>query len=376
MLTKNLPIEKMSEFDGHQMVSFIQDERAGLRGFIAIHNTRLGPATGGTRYWIYDSEKNAMRDALKLSRAMTYKCALAGVPYGGGKGVIMRNPRRLKDNALLQAYAGAINLLNGSFYTGEDVGMTEHDVEFLAHHSRFINGLPGRAGDPAPWAALSVFHAMEAGLKAAYGSPSMRGKTFAMKGLGKVGSELARLIFEQGGEVIGADINKDVVKKAVRQFSKLRIMKPSEIHMAKVNVFSPCALGGDFNGRTIQQLKCDIVCGGANNQLVSDADGERLHERGILYVPDYVANAGGLINVTEEWNKSGYNREEVRRKVKGVGKTVARIISLSQKQSKATSAVADLLAEAIFLGAKKETTVLDRSLMPFIAREVRETVKA
>lgn len=371
----DIAIEKLPEFDGHKLVSFIYDAQSGLRGFIAIHNTRLGPATGGTRYWRYDSEIDALRDALKLSKAMTYKCALAGVAYGGGKGVIMKDSRHSKGQPLLRAYAGMINTLNGSFYTGEDVGMTERDVEFLARHAKFINGLPDRAGDPAPWAALSVFYAMEAGLKAVFGSPSMRGKTFAIKGLGKVGSELARLIFERGGDVTGADVSREAVKKAIRRFPKIKIARARDIHTLPVNVFSPCALGGDFNGRTIPQLKCDIVCGGANNQLVSARDGERLHERGILYIPDYVANAGGLINVTEEWNRKGYSREEVARKVKEVRKTAARIISISQKKHRPTSIIADQLAEDIFL-APASALSAQKIAVPHAVRPVRELVAA
>ncbi len=375
MKNASLTIEKMPEFNGHELVSSFFDKETGLRGFIGIHSTRLGPATGGTRYWHYGSEQDALRDVLKLSRAMTYKCALAGVPYGGGKAVIMKNPRRLKGPALLRAYARVINLFRGSFYTGEDVGMTEQDVEFLARHSGFINGLPGRAGDPAPWAALSVFYAMQAGLKAKFGSPSVRGKTFAIKGLGKVGSELVRLISEGGGEVFGADINRQAIKKAMRRFPKLKIVRLSDIHKLKVNVYSPCALGNDFNGRTIAQLKCDIVCGGANNQLASPLDGERIHERGILYIPDYVANAGGLINVCEEWNKKGYSRDEVRRKVKEVGKTVSRIIALAQKEGKAMSIVADRLAEDIFR-SPAHAGVVSKIAAPIPARISRELVAA
>ncbi|MFY9463165.1 MAG: Glu/Leu/Phe/Val dehydrogenase dimerization domain-containing protein [Candidatus Sungiibacteriota bacterium] len=371
MTKRDIAIEELPEFEGHKLVSFIYDKRVGLRGFIAIHNTNLGPATGGTRYWIYDSEKDALSDALRLSKAMTYKCALAGVSYGGGKGVIIRNPRRPKNDALLQAYAHAVNLFNGSFYTGEDVGMTEHDVEFLAGHCKFINGLPGRAGDPAPWAALGVFHAIEASLHAVFGTAAMEGRTFAIKGLGKLGSELARLIFEQGGEVYGADISADAVKKAVKRFPKLKIIKAAEIHTIKADVFSPCALGGDFNGKTIPQLKSDIVCGGANNQLVSAQDGARLQERGILYIPDYVANAGGLISVTEEWNRAGYRVENVRRKVAAIRKTVTHIIEKSRKDHAPTSVVADRLAEDIFLGGKAPVITDNPSVM-FVAHEAQE----
>lgn len=372
---RDIAIEKLPEFDGHQMVSFIHDEHTGLRGFIAIHNTRLGPATGGTRYWRYPRKEDALRDVLRLSRAMTYKCALAGVAYGGGKAVIMRNPRRPKDHALLQAYAGAINLFNGSFYTGEDVGMTEYDVEFLARHSRFINGLPGRAGDPAPWAALGVFHSIEVSLYAVFGTAAMEGRIFAIKGLGKLGSELARLIFEQGGEVYGADISADAAKKAAKRFPKLKIIKATEIHKVKADVFSPCALGGDFNSKTIAQLNSDIVCGGANNQLASVRDGRRLHKRGILYIPDYVANAGGLISVAEEWNPAGYRAENVRRKVAAIKKTVTRIIEKSRRDHVPASIVADRLAEDIFLGEKGAAAIMDKPQAAFMTHKARETAK-
>lgn len=379
MAKGDLSIQKLPEFDNHEMVSFIYDAHTGLNGFIAIHNTNLGPATGGTRYWEYDSERDALRDVLKLSRAMTYKCALAEVAYGGGKGVIMKSPRRLKSSALLCAYARKVNLFRGTFYTGEDVGMTEEDVESLARHSRFINGIPGIAGDPAPWAALSVFYAIEAGLKAIFGTPSMGRKTFAIKGLGKVGGELARLILERGGEVYGADISRVAIQRIMRRSPEIKIVKPSEIHRIKATVFAPCALGGDFNGRTIPQLKCDIVCGGANNQLVSDRDGERLHARGVLYVPDYVANAGGLINVCEEWNEKGYHSDEVRRKVKQVGKTVARIIDLAQKEGGPTSVIADRLAERIFLASPPSAISTGKAAAPIPAQSsavLRDLVSA
>lgn len=345
---RNLAIEKLPEFDNHELVSHFYDKRTGLRGFIAIHNTRLGPATGGTRYWTYRSEVEALRDVLNLSKAMTYKCALAGVPYGGGKGVIMKNARHPKDLMLLSAYARIINLFNGNFYTGEDVGITESDVAALAKGSKFVNGIPTISGDPAPWAALGVFYAISAGLEAIFGKATIRGWTFAIKGLGKVGSELSRLIIERGGKIFAADISKAAIRKTLRRFSQIKIVNPVEIHKLKVDVFAPCALGGDFNSKTIHELKCKIVCGGANNQLASSADGERLHRQGILYIPDYVANAGGLINVTEEWNRQGYSPERVKIKVAAIKKTVKRIVQISLRHNKATSEVADDLAEKIF----------------------------
>jgi leucine dehydrogenase len=341
-------IAELPEFDNHEFVASIADESVGLKGFIAIHNTHLGPATGGTRYWHYTSELDALKDALKLSRAMTYKCALAGVPYGGGKGVLIGNGNSLKNEKFLRSYAQRINLLKGTFYTGEDVGVDQDDANRLAKYSPYIIGKKKFGGDPGPWAALGVFHALLAALKEVFGSEDLRNRTIAIQGLGKVGFGLAQLVHEKGGKVIAADIKEEAASAAARKLKNIKIVSAKEIHRQKVDVYSPNTLGAEVNERTINEFRCSIICGGANNQLKSDYYGAVLQRLGILYVPDYVANAGGLINVVAELDKRGYSKERVREKVAGIRETVNKIIALSKEKKKPTNEVADELARKIF----------------------------
>ncbi len=341
--------EQLPEFDKHKLVSFFYDKATGLRGFIGIHNTKQGIAVGGTRYWNYKSEDEALADALKLSRAMTYKCALAKVPYGGGKAVIIANPALIKDKQkLLVAYARAVNMLHGTFYTGEDVGISEQDVSVLMKESKFMIGRPGFAGDPSPWASLGVFYAIQAGLTFLFGSGKIEGHTFAIKGAGKVGGELLRLLYENGGSIVAADVNLKNMQEIKKRFKNIRIVKQTEIHRQRVDVYCPCALGNEFSKTTISELNCKMICGGANNQLSSSEAGEILHKRKILYIPDYLANAGGLINVAAELDKDGYKKERVELKVKQIKNTAEHIIELSQKTNMSTSKVADGLAMEMF----------------------------
>lgn len=342
-----LTLEKIRNFD-HELVVFFQDKTVGLKGFIAIHNTKLGPATGGTRYMAYNSELEALEDALRLSKSMTYKCALAGVPYGGGKAVIMADPQNPKTKNYLESYAQKINTLGGKFYTGEDVGMDQKDMEVLAEASPYINGRPGVGGSPSPWAALSVFYSIKAALQEKYNSNSIEGKTFAIKGLGHLGIELCRLIYENGGIVSAADINTERTKIAQEKFPAITIVSTDEIHKIPVDVYAPCALGGEFNEKNINELQCKIICGGANNQLTTDIIGLELFKKGILYIPDYIANAGGLINVTDEWVQGGYNKERVHSKIKSVENTIGRVLAVAKKEQKPTHLVADNLAQGLF----------------------------
>jgi len=344
-------LSEFKEFDQHELVVSAFDKHTGLKSFIAIHNSNLGPAVGGTRYWRYASEEEALADALRLSRAMTYKCALARVPHGGGKGVIMANGGRKQ---FMVAYAKRINLLNGSFHTGEDVGLTKEYLATLEKTSKFIIGRERLAGNPSPWAAKGVFYSIVAALEAIFGDSEIQGRTFAIKGLGKVGSTLCGLLYEQGGRLIVADVDVEKVKSLKHKFPKVEIVKSTEIHKQRVDVYAPCALGDEFNKKTIPQLRCQIICGGANNQLASREDGERLHSWGILYVPDYLANAGGLINVVAELDKRGYSRRRVEKKVQGIQKTAQKIIQLSVQTNKSTSEVADSLAEKIFKASKSK----------------------
>lgn len=351
---REIDITKLPEFDSHEMVSFFSDNRVGLRGFIAIHNTRLGPANGGTRYAAYRSEREALRDVLRLSRAMTYKCAIAGVPYGGGKAVIIADTekKKRKSAVFLQAYANCINLFNGGFYTGEDLGMDSRDIRILRKYSKYIVGNPRRAGDLASWAALGVFSAMQTALGVVFGNNEIRGRTVAVKGLGKVGTALAELVHQGGGHLIGADVNEKAAEQARRRFPGIKIVSPARIYEEQADVFSPCAFGGDLNARTIPRLRAPIVCGAANNQLASPLDGERLRRKNILYIPDYVANAGALISVAEEIGNKRYRKLLVRRKILNIGKTVEKIILLSMRERKPTNIVADAIAEERLLCAR------------------------
>jgi leucine dehydrogenase len=340
------------EFDNHELVVQLDDPRAGLRGFIAIHNTNLGPAAGATRYCRYASEEAALRDALRLSRAMTYKCALAGVRYGGGKGVIMVGPKQKKTTALLQAYARRVNELKGLFYTGEDVGLNHRDVSTMAKETKFVIGRSKQC-DPPFWTAVGVFCAIRAGLEAVQGTSEVAGKTFAIKGLGKVGSALCRQLYKAGGHIIAAEIDRERVRSAKKEFPRIHIVSPVLIHRQKVDVYSPCALGNEFTSRTVRELRCKMVCGGANNQLASSKEGKALHRRDILYVPDYLANSGGLINVLAELDRRSLTREALLRKVCAIGKTTRKILAISAAKHLPTSKVADWLAEARFLRHKK-----------------------
>lgn len=333
----------------HEFVIFFQDQTVGLKGFIAIHNTQNGPATGGTRYLNYDSENNALEDALRLSKAMTYKCALAGIPYGGGKAVIIADPEKPKTKEYLHAYAKKINLLGGKFYTGEDVGMNQNDMETLAEICPYVNGRPSLGGSPGPWAALGVFYAMQAGLEKLFNNPSPKGRTFAIKGLGQLGLELCRLLYENGGIVTAADIDPSKAKNAQDIFPQIKIVSPEIIHKVPVDVYAPCALGKEFNSRTVDELQCKLICGGANNQLSSDIDGEKIFQKNILYIPDYLANAGGVINVIDEWDKEGYNAERVQTRIKNIQKTAASILELSQRNKKPANKIADEMARNIFM---------------------------
>ncbi len=350
---ENFFLNKNKEYMGHEAVMAINDS-SGLRGFIVIHNTNLGPAVGGTRFRYYKNEKEALKDALRLSRAMTYKCAMAGVPFGGGKTVIMspKGMTQSQKNKYLIAYARRLKLLDGHFFTGEDVGLDGKDISLLEKHSDSIVGRPKIGGLPAQWAALSVSLSMEAALKSVFGTESFKGRTVAIKGLGNVGLELCRIVIEKGGEVVAADIRQERTKLAHKRFPKIRIVGHTNIHKQQVDVYAPCALGDELNVKTITELQCLVVCGAANNQLGEDQDGLRLFKRNILYVPDYVANAGGLINVVDELHSGGYSHKHVARHVQQIKKTVQEIIKQSRKQNKPTNEIADSIAEKRFYKSK------------------------
>ena len=343
-------IKEIKEFNDHRLVLRFEDKKLNLRGFVAIHNDNLGPATGGTRMFPYQNEKEALVDVLRLSRAMTYKCALAGVRHGGGKAVIIGNPGKIKNKELLKNYARVINELNGRFHTGEDVGISEDDVQVMLTESKFFIGRKGIAGDPSPYAALSTFYAIKTGIAEVFGSENLENRSVAIKGIGKVGSELMRLTLNEGAKICIADIESARVDATQKKFPKIKTVDTKDIHRQLVDVLSPCALGNDISQENIKEIHARIICGGANNQLTNNEIGDELFQRRILYVPDYVANAGGLVNVVDELEKDDYNRDRVLKRIENIKKTLSTIYLLAKQRNQPPFRIADKLAEEIFNG--------------------------
>lgn len=343
---EKINLEDSLEFDNHELVTFFYDNKAGLKGFVAIHTTKPGPAVGGTRLFNFFSEAEALEDALRLSRAMTYKCALAGVKYGGGKGVIICDPRK-KNKKLLAAYAKKINTLNGNFFTGQDVGISEADVAEMLKYSKSFIGKPGIAGDPSPYAALSTFYSIQSAAKTIFGSDDLNNRTVAVKGAGNVGGSLIGLLAEAGAKIIAADICLEKIKNIKKNRSPISIVDSKEIHKQKADIYAPCALGMEITSDNLKEIKAKIICGAANNQLATSEMGDLLHKRGILYAPDYVVNAGGLINVVDELESGGYKPERVASRIKDIKITLAKIFEISDKKNLPTSRVADNLAQQI-----------------------------
>lgn len=345
---------KFKEFKSHKTLKRFEDTKTGLIGFVAIHNDHLGPAVGGTRMFPYKSEKEAISDVLKLSNAMTYKCALAGVPHGGGKAVIIANPNKDKNKKLLKAYAQKIKDLEGIFYTGEDVGISEDDVQLMLKYSPYFIGKRGLAGDPSPFAALSVFCAMKTTVSEVFNGDDISDKSVAIKGIGKVGGELLRLLLNSGAKVTVADTDISAINNIKNKFPQVAITKTEEIHKSDVDIFAPCALGNDINENTVEEIMAKVICGGANNQVSSTKVRDRLFKKGIIYIPDYISNAGGLINVVDELEKGGYNRKRVLDRIENLRSILKSVFLLSRQKKQSLSQVSDYLAENIFNGKNHE----------------------
>lgn len=343
LMTKTAP-------DGYEMVLDLAagDKESSIQGFIAIHNTFLGPALGGTRVWRYDNNEEALRNALKLSRAMTYKCAVAGLPFGGGKGVIILNGTSLSLDQVLKLYAEKVSLLKGQFYTGEDVGMTEENVQYMLKFSPFFIGKTGQAGDPSNYAALSTFYSIKVALEEKFGDPQIKGRKFVVKGVGKTGSELVRLLSQEGGDIIVSDTDKKAINSILCQYPNVQIAPVNEIEKQKVDVFCPCALGDDITAKNISDLGAKIIVGTANSQLETDKIGDDLFDRGILHVPDYVANAGGLIDVADELLPGGYNKDRVMSNIYKLKDTLKIILKGSREQNISPNRIANQIAEGRF----------------------------
>ncbi|MEN7436957.1 branched-chain amino acid dehydrogenase [Bacillus velezensis] len=334
----------METYDYEQLV-FCQDEQSGLKAIIAIHDTTLGPALGGTRMWTYDSEEAAIEDALRLAKGMTYKNAAAGLNLGGGKTVIIGDPRKDKNEEMFRAFGRYIQGLNGRYITAEDVGTTVEDMDIIHDETDYVTGISpafGSSGNPSPVTAYGVYKGMKAAAKAAFGTDSLEGKTIAVQGVGNVAYNLCRHLHEEGASLIVTDINKESVKRAVEDFGA-RAVDPGDIYSQACDIYAPCALGAVINDDTIKQLKAKVIAGAANNQLKETRHGDTIHEMGIVYAPDYVINAGGVINVADELY--GYNDERALKKVEGIYANIERVLDISARDGIPTYLAADRLAE-------------------------------
>jgi leucine dehydrogenase len=326
--------------DGYEQVVFCSDDQSGLRSIIAIHSTALGPALGGTRFYPYQNEEQALVDVLRLAKGMTYKAAAAGLDLGGGKAVIIGDPKRMGSEELLRAYGRFVETLGGRYITAEDVGTALDDMDVVKRETRWVTGCShtyGGSGDPSPVTAYGVLHGIKACALEVFGSDSLKDRTVALQGVGKVGHALCGYLVEEGAKVTVADIDVDNLARAVGDFG-IETAPLSKIHTVEADIFAPCALGGGINDDTISDLKCKIIAGAANNQLERQEHGDKLRDLGILYAPDFVINAGGLINVEDELR--GYDRERALHKVKGIYKQLQNIFTMARERNISTAQAA------------------------------------
>jgi leucine dehydrogenase len=327
---------------GHEQVVLCHDESSGYRGIIAIHSTVLGPALGGTRFWHYANDEEAIVDALRLARGMTYKNAVAGLNLGGGKSVIIGDNRTANREMIFRAHGRFCESLGGRYITAEDVGTSTADMDFVHMETDYVSGLAGRSGDPSPVTAHGVFRAIQASAKRRWGSDDLTTRTISIQGAGHVGYYLAKELHEAGAKLVVTDIDADRVKRVVTDFGA-RAVSPDEIYGVQADIFAPCALGAIINDKTIPQLKVEIVAGAANNVLLEERHGHDLEARGILYAPDYVANAGGVINVYSEL--AGWSSARAFRKADEIYDTVLKVFEIAERDGIPTYEAADRLAE-------------------------------
>ncbi|MBZ9610567.1 Leu/Phe/Val dehydrogenase [Rheinheimera maricola] len=340
-----------SEFDNHEQVVFCSDAETGLKAIIAVHSTALGPAVGGCRLWDYVSDDAALNDVLRLSRGMTYKNAMAGLPLGGGKSVIIGDAKKIKSEALFRAFGRMLHRLSGSYYSAEDVNITTGDIMIVNKETPYVAGLEGKSGNPAPFTALGTYRGIKAAAKHKFGSDDLSNRTVAIQGLGSVGFYLCEHLHKDGAKLIVTDINPQAISRAVEQFGAVAVGL-DEIYSVDADVYAPCALGATVNDDTIPQLKARIVAGCANNQLKEARHGDMLRQQGILYAPDYVINAGGIINVAFEMRPEGYSEPESSAKVMLIYDTLLNIFQRADAENQSTSVIADLMAQEIIRRGK------------------------
>jgi leucine dehydrogenase len=327
---------------GHEQLVLCHDPSCGYRGIIAIHDTTLGPALGGTRFWEYRSTDEAVTDALRLARGMTYKAAVAGLNLGGGKSVIMGDNKRTDREALFRAHGRFIETLGGRYVTAEDVGTSPADMEYIRLETPHVAGLMGLSGDPSPVTAYGVYMGMKATAKVHWGSDDLANRTVLVQGAGKVAYYLSRHLHAEGARIVVTDIDGEKVKRMVEEFGA-RAVSPDAIYDQAGDIYAPCALGATLNDDTLKRLKVEVIAGGANNQLAETRHGEMLEAKGLSYAPDYVINGGGLINVYGELH--GWPEERSRKKAGEIYDTITRIFEIARRDGIPTYQAADRLAE-------------------------------
>ena len=347
-----MAVFSLSDFADHEQVVFVSDDKSGLKAIIAVHNSNLGPALGGCRMWPYASEEEAVRDVLRLSRGMTYKSAMANLKLGGGKSVIIGNPRTHKTPELLAAFARALEQLNGRYIAAEDSGTSVADMKYMTQFTQHVAGIHDkpsdagtRSGDPSPATAYGSFIGIKAAVKERLGRDSLDGLRVAVQGVGNVGFDLARQLKEAGAQLWVTDIHREALVQAGKELGAT-VVAPDEIFGLDVDVFAPCALGAILNDSTIPQLKATIVAGAANNQLAEARHGLELMKRGILYAPDYVINAGGIIDVYHE--RIGFERAALIRHIEGIRDNLMEVFERAREEERPTAEVADAIAEERF----------------------------
>lgn len=339
--------------DGWRKVVHFTDDASGLEAIISVHDATLGPACGGCRIFPYASFEAGLEDVKRLSRGMTFKNALGGIPFGGGKAVIFADPRKDKTPALLKAFGRAVDSMEGLYYTAEDSGVTEADLATIRSVTKYAAGMEskGIGGNPSPFTARGVWRGMQAAARRKFGADSLKGLRVCVLGVGAVGMELARLIHEEGGKLVVADVNENAVAEAVARFGA-ETTKPDDAIAADVDIFAPCALGGSINTDSIDRLKAKVVAGAANNQLKTPDMDQALTDRGVLYCPDYVINAAGVISVGLEILGT-WTTEDLSDRIDNIGATLTEIFNRAEAENAPTGAVADKLALEVIARGKQ-----------------------
>jgi len=352
---KNDPVFGQLSFDNHEQIVFCNDEDTGLKAIIGVHNTALGPALGGTRMWQYKNEWEALNDVLRLSRGMTYKAAITGLNLGGGKAVIIGDAKTQKNDALMRRFGEFVNSLSGKYITAEDVGMETRDMDVIKEVTPYVTGVSetkGGAGNPSPVTAYGVYMGMKAAAKYKYGVDTLAGKKVLVQGVGHVGETLIQYLTKEGAQIFINDINEARLEELSKKYDA-KIILGESVYSSDVDIYAPCALGATINDATINQLKAKIIAGAANNQLANEIKhGKLLQEKGILYAPDFLINAGGIINVYAEI--AGYDKNEITRKTENIYNTTLEIFNLSSKENITTHQAAFNIAQERINTSKKE----------------------